>query len=271
MCCPKWHGPTCRFKTFWHRGWWATSCRAVEFQNSVVFTPLGAERHPACINLLVMLLKVLTSCKAWHAHQHPCLGFAAVIVCGAVTGYGGFHRCVCTSQVQLQVALCGLPIMWIIFACFGVSACRCVCAWVQQQAALLALHTVHTTLTPTTTLTHRRCHVCCCVQVFLRIVGTAAGGTVGWAALHATTSPPLLLIIMCAAGMLIAPLAAASLHFRCVCGGGLGCRVQGLGTMECYTVTGTFAWLLHRPRWMMMLMWRAEVHCAMCVWGGGRG
>lgn len=68
------------------------------------------------------------------------------------------------------------------------------------------------------------------VQVFLRITGTAAGGTVGWAALHATTSPFLLLLIMCTAGMLIAPLASASLHFRC--GGGPACVQGWVGCMS---------------------------------------
>jgi len=55
---------------------------------------------------------------------------------------------------------------------------------------------------------------CCWVQVSLRIAGTAAGGTVGWAALHATHDPVLLLLIMCAVGVLLAPLASASFHFR---------------------------------------------------------
>lgn len=52
------------------------------------------------------------------------------------------------------------------------------------------------------------------VQVALRIAGTAAGATAGWAALHATHKPALLVLIMCCAGLLIAPLASASFHFR---------------------------------------------------------
>lgn len=52
------------------------------------------------------------------------------------------------------------------------------------------------------------------LQVSLRIAGTAAGGTVGWAALHATHDPVLLLLIMCVVGVLLAPLASASFHFR---------------------------------------------------------
>lgn len=54
----------------------------------------------------------------------------------------------------------------------------------------------------------------CWLQVTLRIAGTVAGATVGWAALHTTREPPLLVLIMCCAGLLIAPLASASFHFR---------------------------------------------------------
>jgi hypothetical protein len=53
------------------------------------------------------------------------------------------------------------------------------------------------------------------LQVFLRIAGTAAGGTVGWAALQATSDPVLLLLVLCAVAFLLAPFVAASLHFRC--------------------------------------------------------
>jgi hypothetical protein len=65
------------------------------------------------------------------------------------------------SQVQQQVALvavlcgvgcpsCGSSLCALV--CHIHAVCRCICAWVQQQAALWALHTVHTPLVPTTTL-----------------------------------------------------------------------------------------------------------------------
>eukprot|EP00775_Hariotina_reticulata_P006200 gene6200-6436_t len=55
------------------------------------------------------------------------------------------------------------------------------------------------------------------IRMVLRILGTALGATLGFAAMlvpSIASSPPLLLLIMAAVGMLLAPLASPSFHLR---------------------------------------------------------
>jgi hypothetical protein len=53
------------------------------------------------------------------------------------------------------------------------------------------------------------------LQVLLRILGTYAGSSIGYAAvLIAPSSPPALMAMLCALGFVLAPLASASLHMR---------------------------------------------------------
>ena len=53
------------------------------------------------------------------------------------------------------------------------------------------------------------------LQVLLRILGTCAGSSIGYAAVAiAPCSAPALLAMLCAFGVVLAPLASASLHLR---------------------------------------------------------
>lgn len=68
-------------------------------------------------------------------------------------------------------------------------------------------------------LSRRDTACCCCVllllQVLLRILGTYAGSSIGYAAVAiAPSSAPALMAMLCAFAFVLAPLASASLHLR---------------------------------------------------------
>lgn len=109
-------------------------------------------------------------------------------------------------------------------------------------------------------------------QVLLRILGTCAGASVGFAAVAiAPSSPPALVGMLCAFALLIAPMASASFHLRlamaltfisaCVV---VLCQVRGVGGSRDCCIFGVVA---STPGVLVVMVLIAVVPCVALWWG----